>query len=438
MRRWPAMTVAPTLTASRRLMLPAPVLPLAYFAGAHAALLAGCLLLASAPSLAGAFHYHPRMIALTHVVTLGWVTASILGALYIVGPLALGVPMPVGRADIAMAVAFWTGAAGMVWGFWTGGYPFVGVSALLVLTALAWVGARVVRGLVQTRVPWAVTVHIALAFVNILGAGGLGIYMALTRAGGGVVSPLAMAAAHAHLATVGWAVMMIVGVAYRLVPMFLPAAMPTGASLVWSAVLLEAGALGTAWGLAMGRDITWAGLCVAGGFTCFGMQIRATLRNRRPRPAAMQGRDWSTWQTHVALHCLPVAIGIGLWLAWQPAPSAWTWVYGVIGLIGFVSQMVVSIQGRLLPMHAWYVAMSRLHGGQPGRSVHELYEAPFARVIFLLWLAGVPALAAGLARQTPALISIAGLTLALALVVQTVYGVRMVVRASRATPVATS
>jgi hypothetical protein len=432
------MTVAPRLTATRRAMLPAPVLPLVYFSGAHAALLVGCIVLAFTPELAGAFHYHPRMIALTHVVTLGWVTASILGALYIVGPLALGVPMPAGRADAAVAVAFWGGSAGMVWGFWAGAYARVGVSALLVLTALTWVGARVAWGLVHARVPWPVTVHIVLAFVNILGAGGLGIYMALTRGGGSVVSPLAMAAAHAHLATVGWAVMMIVGVAYRLVPMFLPAAMPTGVSLVWSAVLLEAGALGTAWGLATGGDATWAGLCVAGGFTCFSLQIRRTLRERRPRPAAMQGRDWSTWQTHVALLCLPLAIGLGLWLMRQPTSTAWTWVYGVVGLVGFVSQMVVGIQGRLLPMHAWYVAMARLNGRQPGRSVHELYEAPLARAIFLLWLVGVPLLATGLALQGRPMISSGAAMLGVALVVQAVYGMRMLSRAYRAAPMATS
>jgi hypothetical protein len=35
------------------------------------------------PVLPGAFHYHPRLIALLHLVTLGWISGSILGALYI-------------------------------------------------------------------------------------------------------------------------------------------------------------------------------------------------------------------------------------------------------------------------------------------------------------------------------------------------------------------
>jgi len=79
--------------------------------------------------------------------------------------------------------------------------------------------------------PWPVSLHVALAFVNILLAAVLGILLGLdrTRALLGV-SPLAMMFAHAHLAAVGWATMMVVGLSYRLIPMILPARMPTGTS----------------------------------------------------------------------------------------------------------------------------------------------------------------------------------------------------------------
>ena len=36
-------------------------------------------------------------------------------------------------------------------------------------------------------------------------------------------SPLSAAFAHAHLAAIGWAVMMVVGLSYRLIPMIVPA-----------------------------------------------------------------------------------------------------------------------------------------------------------------------------------------------------------------------
>src|SRR5580765_3804509 len=50
--------------------------------------------------------------------------------------------------------------------------------------------------------------------------------------------------AHAHLAALGWATMMVIGVAYRLLPMTLPAAMPSGPRLWLSVTLLQTGVTG--------------------------------------------------------------------------------------------------------------------------------------------------------------------------------------------------
>ena len=49
--------------------------------------------------------------------------------------------------------------------------------------------------------------------------------------------------AHAHLAAVGWATMMVVGVEYRLLPMVIPARALSGLTVYASAVLIELGVL---------------------------------------------------------------------------------------------------------------------------------------------------------------------------------------------------
>src|SRR5262249_32165522 len=49
--------------------------------------------------------------------------------------------------------------------------------------------------------------------------------------------------AHAHLAAIGWATLMVVGVGYRLLPMILAAKMPTGRSLYVSAIVIETGVI---------------------------------------------------------------------------------------------------------------------------------------------------------------------------------------------------
>lgn len=415
----------PTAARARHALLPSPTLPLVWLAGAHLSLAAACAALVVDPALAGGFHYHPRLIALVHLVTLGWISGSILGALYIVAPLAFGVSLRAGAADVAALAAFWAGVARMVQAFWTGDYALIGQGAPLVLGAIAWVGARVVAGVWRSRLPWPVSLHVTLAFVNVLAAGGAGLWIALARAGGGLaISPLSAALAHGHLAVIGWAMLMIVGVSYRLIPMFLPAAMPTGSGMAVSAILLEAGAAGLAWALTLGHP-TWPWtLVVIAGFGAFFGQVRGMLGARRPRPVELPRPDWSTWQTHVALTCLIVAMALGIALGAGARTPALTWAYGTIGLVGFAAQMVVGIEGRLLPLHAWYRAMQR-GAGLPARSAHRLVQPAFARAVLAAWLVGLPLLTAGLARQAAALVAIGALALLVATVLNAWLGVRV-------------
>ena len=150
----------------RGALAPASALPLAYFAFAHLSLAAGLAVLAASPGLPGAFFYHPKMIALVHLLTLGWITGSILGSFHVVAPLALVMPMPTGWRDWAAFASFVTGTIGMIAHFWIGTYDGMAWSAGLVLLTIAHLAWRAARGLRQAPVPGAVVLHIALAFVN--------------------------------------------------------------------------------------------------------------------------------------------------------------------------------------------------------------------------------------------------------------------------------
>lgn len=390
--------------AARRALLPSSAIPIAYFALAHLGLAAALLTLVLRPDVPGAFFYHPQMVALVHLVTLTWLSGSILGAFYIVGPLALRLPMPVRWPDWVGFASFAIGTTCMVAHFWIGDYDAVAWAAGLVTAAIGWVALRAWRGVPGCSAPWPVTLHVALAFFNIIAAAAFGILIGLDRSRGFLgVSPLAATLAHAHLAAIGWAAMMVVGLSYRLMPMMLPAAMPTGPSLALSAILIEGGLAivvttlirGSAW-LPLGAGVITAGL------GCFVVQIRRTLKRRVPRPPALPRRDWSTWQTHMALLWLLVATALGIALS-VGVPRDWriglTWVYGVAGLVGFLAQIVVGMQGRLVPLYAWYRAFDARGGVPPERAANALPSESFARIIFLAWALGVPALAWGLAGE---------------------------------------
>jgi hypothetical protein len=343
------------------------------------------------------------MIALVHLLTIGWISGSILGTFYVVAPLALVVPMTVSWRDWAAWVAFAGGASGVAAHFWIGTYDGMAWSAALVLAAVAWVGGRGSRGLSTSPAPAAVRAHVRLAFANMLAAGALGILIGIDRSRGLLaLSPIDLTYAHAHIAALGWAVMMIVGLGYRLFPMVLPSAMPAGSALWLSAALIEGGLmLLTITALTEHALMPAGAILILAGVAAFVWQIARSALRRKPKPPSLPGRDWSVIQIRICFAWLLVACGLGYWLSRADAGSAprVAWIYGTAGLLGFIGQMIAAMHGRLIPYYAWYQAMALRDGAPPQMSVHALISGPLAFAVCATWAAGVPCMAFGLASQ---------------------------------------
>src|SRR5512142_3081031 len=105
--------------ADKRLaLLPPRALPLIYFSYARAAFLAAASAVALDPIGAAGFFYHARMLAIVHLVTIGWLSCSILASIYIVGPFALRIALPARPADYVACAAAGIALAGVVVSFW--------------------------------------------------------------------------------------------------------------------------------------------------------------------------------------------------------------------------------------------------------------------------------------------------------------------------------
>ncbi len=380
--------------------------------------------------LAG-FYYHPRMVAVVHLVTLGWITSSILGAVYMIGPMALRMPMPARAADRWAFGLFAAGVTGMVVHFWVEEPWGMAGSAGMVTLALLQVALRVLRALPAAPIQRAVKLHFALGFLNLLGAAAAGLLLGLDKIFHflpGYV--LANVAAHAHLAALGFALMVVMGAGYRLLPMLLPAAMPDRGSLWASALLLEAGVLGLSAGLVARR--AWAGvfaLLAVAGIAAFLREVLWMVRNPRPAPKELRRPDLGIVHVAQALVCLVLAAGLGLALVFSP-PGAWKFpaimVYGVLGLVGFLAQMVIGVSSRLLPLFSWLTA----YAGDGFRTVppspHSMPHRALQAWTLGLWSAGVPLLAAGLALDRIAWLAAAGWALCAAVVLDGIGAVRVI------------
>jgi hypothetical protein len=234
--------------------------------------------------------------------------------------------------------------------------------------------------------------------------------------------------AHAHLAAIGWASMMVVGVAYRLLPMVLPAAMPGGPRIWTSAVLLQAGVSGLFVTLLLSSPLASIfALTVVAGFAAFISQVWI-LRRPRPRPPRLRRLDPAVLHAGASLASLGIASVLGVWLTIAEASSATLRIamaYGVFGLVGFLAQMVVSMKGDCCRSLR---GIGRTPTPDTRGPVPSQYEMPWRHgqeLVFVVWLFGVPALAAGLAFDAVPFVSAAAWCLFIATLVDTMNVIRI-------------
>lgn len=353
-----------------------------YFTFAHATLaLAGAVMLLQPHSFVG-FYYHAKMLTVVHLVALGWIGASILGAVHVA--LAQSPHRPAGSHRFASAVAwvYTVVALGIPAHFWIeelSGVGWSGSILLLIFGRAAWLGSGLVRA-----GEWPRPMHacLALGSLNLLGAVSVGILLAVNK-----IIPfvpgrhLDNVHAHLHLAAVGGLTMLGLGMAYRSLPN------PPGTPIdrhapTLTAGLLQAGVLGLAIAFHFGgRGLVPAAALVALA-VCIGMGHvhRAVLRRADPL-------------TTLALVYLALAAALGVALAALPTSLLslrLASAYGVCGLLGFLGQLVAGAGLDAMPRSVvrWSVRAS--------------------------WIVAVPALALGFHLENPWGVRVGGLSLCLA------------------------
>jgi hypothetical protein len=413
--------------------LPARRAPLLYLGFAHVCLFAAMATLAVRAEDLGGFYYHPRLIAVVHLVTLGFVTSAILGALYLVCPLALRLPLPEGRLDFWASLSWMLGVSGVVSHFWLESYHGMAWSGGLALATPLWLGGRVLAGLRRAPIPLESRLPVALALVNLYLAAALGILLGIHKQD--PLLPLAQldgVHAHVHLAGAGFVTLLIVGVGYRILPMVLPAAMPRGRAALASAIVLETGALGLALAFLAAKPLLVPFAVVTlMGLLLFFSRVAFMLRNRRPAPSARPRPDWAVLHALSAIACLAVTCALGLLLAFLPQSDVTlrlAFVYGVFALVGFFSQLVIGVEARLVPLAAWLQGFAEGGYKELPAPVHGAWPQAAGAATFALWTAGVPSLALGLALDRHPWTSAGASALALAVLIVASFGARAVAR----------
>ena len=390
---------------------PSPTLPLRFLAAAALAYVLATLgVIALAPELAG-HYYHPRLLALTHLVTLGWITVSIMGASYQLIPIVLS--QPVWSERIARW-QFWILAAsiaGMVAHFAIGTWPGLAGAALLLVVGIALHLVNMAMTLRGVRRWTFIARAVVLGYTGLALTALFGLTLAANHLHpflpGAFFSTLH---AHIHLALLGWVAPLVFGVTARVYPMFLLAPEPgegIGRAQFWG---LAAGVPVLVTGLLTAPALILPGaIAVAGAIAAHVVAVIGMARRRR-RPAL----DWGLRFTLTAVGFLVPAVALGLGFALGVLEGArLALAYAVLALGGWVSLTIAGMMLKIVPFLVWF----HVYGPRVGRAqiptMAQLSSPRAEALAHALLTAGTALLAMMVAVGSVAGIRVAGTVLAL-------------------------
>lgn len=358
---------------------PAYRLPMEHFVAAIVfLLLGGAGLVWIAPHLTAGHFAAREVAAVTHLFTLGWITTSILGALYQFLPVALGVPIRSERHAHVGFIGYVAGLPMFVIGFLTGRHPlmltgvalFAGALLLFVLNL-----ARTLRRASERNVTWWCLAGAAVFLVAtiVLGASLAG----NLRWGYIGDNRLLAIGVHLHVALAGWVLLVAIGVAHRLLPMFLLSHdVPT-----WPAVA-------AAWLTGSGAGILLAlhhyltppvlllvAALLAGGVLAFIGYAATHFRGRKRR---VLDAGMSLAAAGVGFLLLGVALAPFVVVHGAGAPRL-AIAYVMALVVGGFSLFVAGHQYKIVPFMVWFHRYSSLMGKRKLPVVADLYSAPTAR-----------------------------------------------------------
>lgn len=372
---------------------PPPWLPGEHFAAALAFFACGGVgLTVVAPELANGLFFVPRVVAVVHLFVLGWIVLSIFGALCQFLPVAVGRPMRWRAAAHVSFGAHVTGVVLFVTALASENHHLLHVGASLLAVAFVVfavnLGATLASaGAGERSLTWWA---LAGAAVFLVVTPIYGFVLALNLHGDLVVADrFALVAGHAHVAVVGFVLLVIVGVAHRLLPMFL---LSHGASErpAWtSVVMLFAGASVLALPFGGGMRFVLGGALATGGVFAFLVQAVLFFRHRKRRAV-----DPGMRLAAVGLAGLAIATAIAPFALTRGLSNLHLLATYFIVLLGAISLFVAGHYYKIVPFIVWYHRFGPLVGKRKVPKVAELYSEATARINAALLVGGWIGLAA--------------------------------------------
>ncbi len=332
------------------------------------------------------FYFQPKILAITHLLTLGWISMTIFGAMFQLVPVVLETKLFSEKlADIQFWV-FLLGVIGLVTGFWnfdTGLH--LNASAILLNIAVLIFAINMIGTFIHVK-KWNVTGWYLIAAL---------IYLIITAIAGFLLSynlwhpyitinHLQYLKLHAEVAVIGWVTMVVMGVAYKLIPMFTLSHGYSMKSSKWAFWLINIGLVGINTFFHFKNnviEILVSTLFIAAGIAFFLFQVYLIYKNRLRKK-----RDIGIKYSVFSFYMLGIVTLFGLIFSFTDLSgiSNIYLIFGYLVFYGYLSMLIVGQMYKIVPFLAWYHKYSSKVGLEPVPMLKDMFNEKYALISYYL------------------------------------------------------
>ena len=336
-------------------------------------------------------HFNPKILAITHIATLGWISMIIFGALFQLVPVVLEVKL---FSEVLAEVQFWIyliGVIGLVYSFWffeTGLY--MNISAILLNLAMFIFAFNIIMTFTRVK-KWNITgLYLASAIFYLIVTAIAGLLLAINLGSPYIkIDHLQYLNLHAHVAFIGWVSMVVMGVAYKLIPMF---TLSHGYSMKyanWAFWLINIALLGINT-IFHYEDTTFLYYIftpmIALGILLFLIQVFIIFK-KRVRKKLDTGLKYSSF----AFLMFGLTTVLGIFIAFVDYQNILnlTLIYGYMIIFGYLSMLIVGQMYKIVPFLVWYHKYSSKVGIEKVPMLKEMFNEKYAGYGLYLMIAAI-------------------------------------------------
>lgn len=346
---------APPITVPFRFFLVAPL---------FLVLAGGAMLLAGSEAMAS--RWSPQLLGITHLLTLGFMAMVMCGAMLQLLPVLAGVPVPNPRLTAwAIHLPLLAGSLLLSFALYFSESHLLKWAMTLLAAAFATFLAAAIYSLLRAPSRNASTHTMLLALAALSLTVGLGLTLAAGLAGWAEVPVLALTSLHVGWGLLGWTSLLVIGVAYQVVPMFqLTPAYPRHLTRWLGNTLFALLLLWSIYPLLPEDAADWlaygAGLGVA---ACVAIFAAVTLHLQFRRKRRVADITLQFWQVGM----LSLLVAIILYLAGQTRThltenTSYALVLGMLFIPGFALSVIIGMLYKIAPFLIWFHLQSNMPG----------------------------------------------------------------------------